>query len=110
MDIPLAYDWSTTCTTGTPTAQDAAQNIIHLAISPELKTVSGGYFSNLSLSNPSASSRNQKLAEECWSLSEEICEKQLNKWQQLTDRPPEEKGRSYQQLILRNRTLEKRMI
>lgn len=90
-------------------AQDAAQNIIHLTVSPELKTVSGGYFSNLSLSNPSASSRNQQLAQQCWQLSEEICEKQLNKWQQLNDRPPEEKGR-YQQLILRNRTLEKRMI
>ena len=69
--------------------------------------MSGGYFSNLSLSNPSASSRNQQLAQQCWQLSEEICEKQLNKWQQASQ--ADEKGR-YQQLILRNRTLERRII
>lgn len=73
-----------------------------------MSSINGGYFSNLSLNNPSKSSRNQKLAQQCWELSEQLCEKQLYKWQH-TDKQLEEKDR-YQQLILRNRTLEKRMI
>ena len=45
----------------------------------------------------------------CYRRSMQICEKQLYKWQLVRDKQLEEKGR-YQQIILRNRTLERRMI
>lgn len=50
----------------------AATTPVHLATSPEVVDVTGGYFVKCRLSNPSDLARDRALAEQLWDLSENL--------------------------------------
>ena len=54
-------------------AFEGAQTTIYLAVSPEVKNVSGLYFSDCKVVKSSDASNDQELATKLWSVSEELC-------------------------------------
>ncbi len=53
------------------TPKKGAQTTIYLATSPDLKDISGEYFSRKKISNPSKTAKNQKLIGHLWEISKD---------------------------------------
>ena len=60
------------------TAQESAQTIIYLAVSEEVKNVTGGYFSDCKLSSYNTLADDPKLCSKLWNVSQQIYETHSN--------------------------------
>lgn len=60
------------------TAQESAQTIIYLAVSEEVKNVTGGYFSDCKLSSYNKLADDPKLCSKLWNVSQQIYETHSN--------------------------------
>lgn len=62
----------------TKSLQQAASTTVYCATAPELTSLSGVYFVNCYVCEPSALSQNQELAKELWTISETLIKEILN--------------------------------
>ncbi|MFC7203929.1 SDR family oxidoreductase [Haloferax namakaokahaiae] len=54
------------------TPATAAETLVYLAASPEVADVSGRYFSDCTLKSPASNATDERLAEQVWTLSEDL--------------------------------------
>ena len=56
---------------------EGTQTTLYLASSPDVEDISGKYFQDNDLKEPSSLAKDEKLASELWEFSEEICKTHL---------------------------------
>jgi NAD(P)-dependent dehydrogenase (short-subunit alcohol dehydrogenase family) len=67
---PIAYLWA-------KNARQGSQTTVHLAVAEELENVSGKYFADCKETRSSLRSRDEKLAQKLWTLSEKLTQREF---------------------------------
>lgn len=77
-DIPFIKHFWTFFTLTTKSAWEGAQTTIHLAVSPDVKDVSGKYFTDCQERNTLSKAQDVELARKLWEVSEKIVKHKVN--------------------------------